>query len=70
MVWRTDLAEVDDDLKSRYQAAQQAQLTFSLSVPEKGTVSVSAYIRVQVLKAGVWGREREVRRREECAEGV
>lgn len=38
LLWRTDLAQVDDDLKSQYQRAQQAQLTFSLKVADKGTV--------------------------------
>ena len=41
LLWRTDLAEVSDDLKSRYQAAQQAQLTFQLNVPSKGMVRPS-----------------------------
>ncbi|KAK9800826.1 hypothetical protein WJX73_002958 [Symbiochloris irregularis] len=43
LLWRTDLAEVTDDLKSRYQAAQQAQLTFNLNVPSKGMVAGVLY---------------------------
>ncbi|GLC56261.1 hypothetical protein PLESTB_001085700 [Pleodorina starrii] len=37
-VWRRQLAEVDDDLESRYVRAAQAKLEFELEVPGKGTV--------------------------------
>ena len=39
VLWRCNLADVDDDLKSRYQRAQQAELKFTLNVADKGTVS-------------------------------
>lgn len=39
VLWRVNLADVEDDLKSRYQRAQQAQLRFTLEVADKGTVS-------------------------------
>lgn len=37
--WEASLAEVDDDTESLYLQAQQAQLPFTLTVPEHGTVS-------------------------------
>lgn len=39
VMWSQDLASVDDDLETRYLRGQQAELPFSLSVPDKGTVS-------------------------------
>ena len=36
--WSQDLASVDCDLETRYLRCQQAELPFTLSVPDKGTV--------------------------------
>ena len=38
-VWEANLADVNDDTESLYLQAQQAQLAFTLTVPEHGTVS-------------------------------
>ena len=38
LAWEQDLARVDSDLETRYLRCQQAELPFSLSVPDKGTV--------------------------------
>lgn len=37
--WEANLAEVNDDTESLYLQAQQAQLPFTLTVPDHGTVS-------------------------------
>ena len=37
-VWEANLADVNDDTESLYLQAQQAQLPFTLTVPEHGTV--------------------------------
>ena len=37
--WAADLADVNDDTESLYLQAQKAQLPFTLTVPEHGTVS-------------------------------
>lgn len=38
--WSQDLASVECDLETRYLRCQQAELPFTLSVPDKGTVRV------------------------------
>ncbi|PRW58303.1 Structural maintenance of chromosomes flexible hinge domain-containing 1 [Chlorella sorokiniana] len=42
-VWQRRLAEVDDDMETRLLRAQQAELPFTLQVPDKGTVSGVLY---------------------------
>jgi hypothetical protein len=53
--WRKTLAQVDDDLESRYLAAKRDQLDFVLSVPNHGELHAGVAM-IRRLVVAVYGR--------------